>query len=246
VHLVSFGLDRRSAEFPFAPKVFGAAAAESIAQGQIDALVWLDSDSLVLREPSDCRLPECVDLGFRPVDHTLIGSRIDSEVDGFWSLIYSKTGVDPDRLFTMTTTVDRVAIRPYFNAGLVVVRPELGLLRAWRARLADLIADHAFEEFYEASILYRFFLHQAALAGTVLASVDAARMRELPLRYAYPLHMHRSYPPQDQLAALNDAITCRYDVFFEDGGWREVIPIRGPLHSWLGRELAGPSLAARE
>jgi hypothetical protein len=233
VQVVSFGIEPEGRRFPFAPKVYGAAAAESIVRGQVDLLAWMDSDSIVVQEPAGLLLEAGHDLGYRPVDHTLIGSLGDEPIDGFWSLIYHLCGVKPDCLYGITTAVDGVRIRPYFNAGLLVVRPERGLLRSWRDTLRQLMAESVFDRFYEEAILYRCFLHQAALAGTILTLLDRSQMRQLPPEYAYPLHMHAMYPADSRPASLSDVATCRYDTFFNDTGWRNAAQIREPLRGWL-------------
>ena len=134
-------------EFPFAVKVFAAAAAESLARGQADYLAWMDSDSIVVSEPKALLLSDGKDLGYRPVDHTLIGSPYDAPIDRFWESIYRHCGVPESRgfPFPMVTSVDERRIRPYFNAGLLVVRPERGLLQSWRERFHRLYGEACFE-----------------------------------------------------------------------------------------------------
>jgi hypothetical protein len=45
--------------------------------------------------------------------------------------------------------------------------------------------------------------------------------------------MHADYPADRCPARMNELITCRYDVFFQDPQWRQVIPIQKPLAGWL-------------
>ena len=49
--LAPFGIDPATLKFPFAGKVFASAAAESLARGQADFLVWMDRGSIVISEP---------------------------------------------------------------------------------------------------------------------------------------------------------------------------------------------------
>jgi len=234
--LVPFGIDRSALGFPFAGKVYASAAAEALAHGQTDLLVWMDSDSIVISDPKKLLLQEGKNLGYRPVDHTLIGSPYNEPIDSFWELIYRCCNVPEGRLFPMTATVDENVIRPYFNAGMLVVRPERGLLRSWCDNFG-LWRESCFEQFYRGSVLYRIFLHQAALAGTILASMGRQEMQELSYLINYPLHMHAQYPAGRRPKYMNELITCRYDVFFEDPNWREVFPVKEPLKSWLGERL---------
>ena len=97
-------------------------------------------------------LPPEKGLGCRPVDHILIGSPADQPVDAFWRDVYRVTGVSEKQLFTMTTSADQKRIRPYVNAGFLVVRPELGLLRQWRAQFTEVLAARVFESYFEKDI----------------------------------------------------------------------------------------------
>ena len=80
---------------------------------------------------------------------------------------------------------------------------------------------------------------RAVLAGTILAHADSRELQELPHLVNYPLHMHAQYPADRRPASLNQTITCRYDVFFEDKDWERGIAIREPLRSWLGADAEG-------
>jgi hypothetical protein len=125
-----FQADEEALKFPLAAKVFAAAAAESLARSESAILAWLDSDNIVIREPAAFVLPQGKVLGYRPVMLRNVSSMFEEPVDGFWSLVYEGCGTPADRIFPMSTTVDGARIRAQFNAGLLVVRPEWGLLRA--------------------------------------------------------------------------------------------------------------------
>jgi len=120
VILTPFEIDYEILRFPFTGEVIATALAESMACGQTDFLVWLSANTVVLQEPKDFLLQDDKNLGFRPVHHTLVGSRYDEPLDSFWRLIYRYCNVPEDRIFPMMTHVDETRIRPYFNAGLLV------------------------------------------------------------------------------------------------------------------------------
>jgi hypothetical protein len=238
VKLVPFRIDPAASGFPFAGKVFAAAAAESLANGETETLAWMDSDSIVISDPKKLLLGDEKNLGCRPVDHTLIGSPYDRPIDSFWELIYRSCNVPAGQVFPMTASVDQQRIRPYFNAGLLVVRPQRGLLQLWRDAFHKFYRDTRFEEFYQQSRLYRIFIHQAILAGTILSTVDYQEIQQLSHLINYPLHMHTEYPADRRPAYMNELITCRYDVFFEDPGWRRAFPVKEPLKGWLDEQLS--------
>lgn len=239
--LTTFQMDRSADLFPFAPKVYASAFAEAQAEGQGDTITWMDTDSIVIQEPSELLLrPEKL-LGYRPVDHTLIGSMFDQPISPFWESIYDDCHVDVENLFPMTASVDENVIRPYFNAGMLVVHPETGLLRSWCNNFQSLYKVAHYEDFYTENILYKIFFHQAVLAGTILSSIQPADLQELPYLVNYPLHMHGDYPKDRKPKFLNEVITCRYDMLFESENWRKAIPINEPLKTWfyeLGNSLS--------
>ncbi len=233
--------------FPLGAMPYAAAAAE-IAAGQADTLVWMDSDTLILREPGAFRLPDGKSLGFRPVMHLLIGSLLDQPVDSFWRLVYGVSGVSEERIFPMTTPVDGARIRPYFNAGLLVVRPGLGLLSRWRDDFERLIGSDGLRPLLEKDHLYAVFAPQAALAGALLSRLERREMIELSADYNYSLQLHGRYAEGSRVSSLSGLTSVRYDqirVLAEDPAWRSGIEMDEPHQSWLEQALADLGLARR-
>lgn len=239
----SFPVDPLARGFPFAGKVLASAAAEELAQGRTRLLVWLDPDSIIFNEPEPLLLPPAVVLGCRPVDHLLIGSPFAEAIDEFWQAICVTYQVPEERLFPMTTSADEVTIRPYFNAGLLVVRPEAGLLRLWQRHFLEALRTRRFNPFFAADVLYRLFLHQAILTGVILSSLTEQQIKILSHLLNYPLHMHLQYPSQRRPEKLDDLISGRYDTLFHDPSWPNLFPSNEPLKSWLAGQLVTYGLA---
>jgi hypothetical protein len=237
VRFIPFAIDDTAMSFPFAGKVFAASMAETTARDQTDLLLWMDTHSLLLNEPRKIFLNPGKVLGYRPVDHTLIGSRYEQPLDPFWERIYSDCQVPETAIFPMTTSVDEVQIRPYFNASFLVVRPEKGLLQMWCEHFHRVYQEPVYERFYAQDGLYRIFIHQAILAGTVLSSLEQRELQELSYLVNYPLHMHAQYPDDLRPMFLNELITCRYETTFEDPDWEDAIRVKEPLRSWLIERL---------
>lgn len=241
VRLMPFPLVGGAQRFPFAAKVFAAASAEAWAEWETALLVWMDPDAIVLRPPEVLLLPQSAALGYRPVDHTLIGSPFGQPVDPFWTLIYRQCRVPrlAQMSMPMRTSVDERVIRPYFNAGLLVVRPRRGLLRAWAHDFSRLFQRRGLHRFYQRDVLYRIFVHQAVLAGTLLAALRQTEMHELPYQVNYPLHMHADYPLARRPEGLDELVTCRYDMFFAQPGWEARLPAEEPLRGWIMGQVKG-------
>jgi len=232
IETAPYRLDTGEASFPFADKVQAAATAENLSEDYLN-LIWMDNDAFFVQPPDTLLLqPETV-FGCRPVDMALIGSRADASADPFWQLLYRCLSVDATALPPMQTSVDKITIRPYFNAGLLSIRPERKLLRSWRANFARLFRQDEFQLFYAQNRLYKIFIHQAVLAGTVLALTEAGERQGFDHRVNYPLHLHHRYPENKKPASLNELICCRYDTFFENKAWPEVIRMEEPLRSLI-------------
>lgn len=218
-------------QFPFATKVFAAAEVEAAADTAV--LTWMDTDSLLLNPPKPLLPAQGKQLGYRPVDHTLIGSRWDQSISPFWQQIYADCNVDSGKLWPIMTSVDEVQIRPYFNAGMLVVRPEIGLLQAWRDDFNRLFRQPAYTPFYQQDTRYTIFMHQAVLAGTLLRRLRQPQTTQLSHRINYPLHMHTIYPQPRRVDRLNDLISCRYDTLADDPEWYGRFPMSDSLQHWL-------------
>jgi hypothetical protein len=227
--------------YPLAGKVFAAARAESSAVGRAGVLAWLDEDTVVLEEPRDFRLPRGVSLGYRPVMHKRIASLHAEPPDGFWSRVYEKLGVSPSAAFPMVTPADSQVVRAYFNAGLLVVRPERGILRHWVEAFPVLYGDTAIVRMCRQDRVKALFLHQAALAGAILHDVKRAEMRELPASYNFPLFFKEMYGARREFHSIAGVVTMRYDTYFRDPApdWRERLQGPPEVVAWLGARLGG-------
>ncbi len=237
VTLIPFEIDYEILRFPFTGEVLAAALAESMACGQTDFLTWLAANTIVLQEPKGFLLPDGKNLGFRPVHHTLVGSRYDEPLDAFWTLIYHFCNVPEDRVFPMTTHVDGTRIRPYFNAGLLVTRPEKHLLRVWRDTFFKVYLESSFQEFYRQDERYRVFIHQAVLSGVVLSTLESDEIKELPPKYNYPLHLHAQDVTANRPLCLEELVTFRHEGFYNDPGWIRKMPAKAPLKEWIAERL---------
>jgi hypothetical protein len=237
VRPIPFQLPPYALGFPFAAKVFAAGLAEQKAENQAELLCWMDHDTLFLQEPSQLLLAADKRLGCCPVHHTLIGSRFDQPLDAYWSQVYKHCQVNPEKAFPVTTIVDNQVLRPYYNAGLLVVRPEDVLLRAWQGAFFRYYIDPVYEPFYRQSELYRTFIHQSILAGIIINRLDQPEILELPFTYNYPLHLQQSFPVERRARVINTLASCRYENIFNQPDWKDQVPVEEPLTSWLHAKI---------
>lgn len=225
----------------FAGKVFAAGDAEAAAADVARLLVWMDEDTIVLREPIDFNLPDQIVFAYRPVMHNRSGSLYDRPPNPYWSRIYEKLAITAADLFPVVTPADRQKIRAYFNAGLLVVRPERGILRRWPEDFAILYTDPELIRMCDEDITNKIFLHQTALVGAVLNSVAENETMELSDRYNYPIFFHQQWDAEREFGSIEDVVTLRYDVYFRnpDPDWRRKLKGPDSLVGWLAERLGG-------
>lgn len=238
VILIPFEIDYEILRFPFTGEAQAAAVAESMANGKADFLVWLGANTVVLQEPSHFLLPDDKSLGYRPVHHTNVGSRYDRPLDPFWTLVYQYCSVSEDRIFVMTTHVDDTKIRPYFNAGVLVTRPEKHLLRNWRDAFFRVYQKPDLQKFYRQDERYAVFIHQAVLSGVILSEFTTDEIQELPATYNYPVHLYAEDRTDHRPSSLEELVTFRHEGFHEDREGIVNMPVGESLKQWFTERLA--------
>jgi hypothetical protein len=218
-------------DFYYAFKTCASAEAEQKAEGAAKVLVWMDPDTIFVREPSIFNLAEGITFGYRPVYYQNIGSPFADPLDEFWKLVYRDCRVAPEEFFSMKTACKQIPLRPYFNAGLIVIRPEKGVLRKWKEHFLKTYQSPDYLGFYKTR-LYKIFVHQAILAGTVLANINPEEMIEFPVSVNFGLAQQGEYPPEFLPKTLNECYTLRTEYFFAQG-WREKFNATDPLKSFV-------------
>ena len=232
VDLIPFST-KNEPKFPFINYVLAAAKAELLAKKERLLLAWLGSNTILFNEPKHFILDDDKNLGYRPVHHTNIGSFFDEPIDPFWELVYQKCNVSKKQIFPMKTHVDHNKIRPYFNAGCLIVRPEKELLNSWWNSYKKLYNKQYFKEYYNKNYLFAIFIHQAVLSGVILSNIEKSQLYELPFDYNYPLNLYYYCPFVYRARNINELTTVRYESP-ED---LKKVPIQDPLKRWLINQM---------
>jgi hypothetical protein len=218
-----------------ASKVFAAAQAEQDAAQTSTFLVWMDTDTVVLQEPEEFILADSISFGYRPVMHQRIGSLYAEPLDEFWSRVYAKLSVPPNAVFPVTTPADNKVLRAYFNAGLLVVRPECGVFHRWARDFTSLYEDPYFQEACRKDEFKRIFLHQVALVGAVFGQLSPAQMVLLSDLVNVPLFFKEQFGAQREFDSVEGVVTLRHESYLRnpDARWRE--KLKGPADrvAWL-------------
>ena len=216
-------------------KVYAAGLAEKEAAGQAEILVWLDCDTIIFQEPTELLLPQSVGFAYCPVTHNRSGSLYDEAPDPFWKRIYDVLQIKNEDLFPVITPADRQKVRAYFNAGLLPVRPERGILRKWSDDFKTLYMDSVMADMCRENVTHMIFLHQAALVGAVLNTLKRDEIIELSEKYNYPLFFDRMYEAVRQFDTIEDVVTMRYGAYFykPDTEWESLLTGPPEKIAWL-------------
>ncbi len=187
-------------ELPTFNKVYACAWAER--ELEHGTLVFLDTDSVILNEPTELLEGDWV-AAARPVDRRIAGSRGKGKNEPFWQRMYEALDVKTEPF--VETAVGNMRIRAYWNSGLIAVKREAGLFARWQWALDTLM---------EKDIIYfrmEKFMDQISWAG---ASADYAdRTRTLSATYNYPLRQRGGLPDESRDLDLDEIVQLHYRLF---------------------------------
>jgi hypothetical protein len=233
--------------FYLARKVFAAAQAESEARGRAGVLARLDPDTIFIREPEEFILPEEKDLGYRPVFHRNICPLYKEPMDAYWSRAYEVMGIRESAVFPMVTPADDDTIRPYFQAGCVVARPEKGIMKKWGEMLIRLAGDPVIRKISEQESRKRLFTFQVALTGAILNVVERDKMLEFSDRINYPIFFEEMFGAKKDFHDISGAVTVRYEHFFQNPPPDWETKLKGPADriDWIKKRFSRPDQAER-
>jgi hypothetical protein len=232
--------------FPYAVKALAAAKVEELVAGKVRSLAWFDPETLLFGPPKEMDLGEGASAIVAPVQFINTGQPPDAPVDAYWAGIYRRVGLDPGRVFTVETRVDRRTVRAYLNCGMFAVRPEKGLFREWARIQDELLGDAAYMDAAITDAVHRTFLHQAVITALIVARLERKEIRFFSSTYNYPLYCHGvdfspatggpyRVPADMRPRRLNDLVSVFYEgLFRQHPDWPDLIPRADePLKSWL-------------
>ncbi len=241
VRIVPFDIDEKLLRFPFGAKTIAAAYVEAEAEKNGLALAWHDRTGMIRQAPQAFHLPEGRRLGFRPTDIANIGVPADQPLTPFWKDICTHFNISKDALTPIRTVIDETLIHLYINAGLLVVRPEQGILRQWAENLAESYMLPKFVAHYQEKQLYGVFMHQAALTAAVVQITRPEERQILPENYLFSVDNFFNYPEEKRPASLDEIITGRFHDFFNLQDWESLVIASNELVDWFKGQLeTGP------
>ncbi len=238
VEIIPFEIDPKILKFPFSAKAIAAGFAETKAEKAGLNLAWHDRTGMVRQAPTAFHLPAGKSLAFRPTDITNIGVPADQPLTPFWEDICDHYQIDSQTLTPITTAINQETIHLYVNAGLLVVRPEAGLLRKWADNLASSYALPKFKAYYQEKVLYGIFMHQAALTAAAVQTTTPEERLILPKEYLFSVDNFFDYAEDQRPTSLDGIVTGRFHDFFNLDNWEDLVIASDELIKWFKAQLA--------
>jgi len=192
---------------------------------------------MIRQAPTAFFLPDDKALGFRPTDIANIGAPYGEPLPPFWQAVCDIFDLIPEDLPTITSVIDQQQLHLYVNAGLLVLRPEKGILRAWAENLELTCHLPKFKLFYQQNQAYTIFMHQAALTAAVVQNTSPDERLILPDKYLFSVDNFFDYPPSLQPESLDDIVTGRFHDFFALDNWEELIVASEEMVDWFKTQL---------
>ncbi len=238
VEIMTFDTGNLDIGFPFLGHAYAASLAEERAENEQKNVAWLAPNNIVLKEPIDMILDDGILLGYRPVHHKLIGSDYEKPKDEFWSAIFEYCKISDEKVFPMRTHVDSEKIRPYFNAGFLIVKPIAKILRTWYSLYSKGYDNDLFSRFYDLDEIYLIFIHQAILSGVILSLTKKSELKELHSLYNYPIHLHNEDVTDQKPELIDNCFTIRYEGFYTDSNWPDLLKASEKLKEWFSQKIS--------
>jgi hypothetical protein len=178
-----------------------------------DILVFVDSDKCFFSEPTEFLLPEGCNIRIRPEYGQGIGStgKIQDPQEWYWQKLYE--AFDVKREIFVNTPIGNKKIRGYWNSGLVAVRRNAGVFRAWKEN---------FEKVLHLNITPPqglYFVEQSVLSATISAIED--KICEFSANYSYPLPLHSRLSQEYKINNFNAMVSIHYFNLFYYYDWRK-------------------------
>ena len=203
--------------------------------GKVDTLLVLDCDTFVLSDLDELVLPiEKVAAG-KVVDTKGIGYGEGEEANYFWETLFEICGADKEQGAEWEHVIPSDmfgTIRPYFNSGVVAVRPTGGIFRSMAKLFNE--SDRLKIVFDSCSDQYRYYLEQCLFAAMVLSKVPRGGFEYLSEKHNYPLHLHHGLPKERKILSFEGVTILHHHAKIDQPNWFNLLKPFPSLLAWLG------------
>lgn len=205
-------------EYPLANKPFIASHAETTYS--YEQLILLDSDKIILSEPTEFISGLYNNACIRPVDGKNIGiSDLNDDESEYWKTLYKITGKRYDR--TIFTSTGNQCIFEYYNSGMVAVKTKSKIFETWlnnykKTRNSNILPAKGI-----------FFVEQSVLSATI--SSICSDLHILPKEYNIPIHFIDTKTEYFTDKIIRNCVSLHYHSVLDKNNWKTFL--RNPVFS---------------
>lgn len=150
-----------------------------------DQYVFLDSDTLVLKEPTDL-FSFSGDIAVSPVTHKGAGMLANSSaIDSYWSQLLHHLEIDTNDFPVIETSLTKEEIIAYWNSGVILFNGRTAICEEWKALLMHVLDTKT----YPTSGI--FFTEQTCLSAVLMQPKYA--VHEMSITSNFPLTKKRKH-----------------------------------------------------
>jgi hypothetical protein len=219
--------------FNFINKPSALVAAEDHAT--TEAICWLDSDLLILGEPSELTLQPDEDFLACASDKNIGTAGADDPFDPFWQEIGRAVSINIEELPWVTTEQEQQKIRLYWNGGILVYRRSTGYAKDY-LRMCEQMLDARIIDHNSAEIGTGAFAHEQIAVGLAMFRLGL-KWRALPYSHDYIMtsRTHQEHYKEEMLRSAK--ITHYHDSMWH-WFWAEFIQCLKNTHPEVADWLA--------
>ncbi|MDR3466935.1 MAG: hypothetical protein P4M07_13410 [Xanthobacteraceae bacterium] len=216
--------------FKFYNKPLSLALGEKIATTEL--ICWLDSDILIVSEPSLFSLSECEDFAACASDKEMGTSGPSDPFEAVWRANCGALGLDIDDLPWVTTERDKCKIRLYWNGGVFVYRRVTGFGAHYRDVCERLMEARNKMNFVD----YSIGINEMSAIGIAM-HLQKLRYRALPQSHNYSIGS-KTYPNFYREADLRSACVVHYHDAMWPWFWSTFIECLRDTHRGVAEWLS--------
>jgi len=229
VNFIDLPLNQKHADYPLANKIYTCAHAEQNLQS--DTIIFMDSDSVVWKEPSAFYEMNDYEIAMTPVFRKLsLAVQQEDENYAYWQRLQSVLKFPFNQY--VQTVVDNQKVLSYYNSGLMVTKRSSSFFQAALSNFERLLKE-------DASFFKNRFLEQSNFTATILS--EGLKLKQLGKGYNYPLKHHGNIKNTAyQLNSLDEVITGHYTTLFKKAGYRNPLKgkfIEGEKGEWFRQKV---------
>ncbi len=186
VQLNHINLNRHFDFYPLSNKVFVSSYVEEHYSSEFDILMFLDSDTLVLK-PLDSLFNRSFKVAIKPESDNIVGLRVQQDPDLFWQILYENANLESSCAWSVTTSIDNVEIKAYYNSGVIVTKGSAGIFQTWKDFFLSTITDR---RSFQIDYVKYYFIEQASLSMAIVKNINNTDVISLNNNFNFPLHLY--------------------------------------------------------